>query len=140
MVKPSVRKEIAQKVADSRNVTIKLACLASNISQTCYCYHATLRLENEAIADWLIKLTYDETDWGLGLCFDYVRNVKGFKWYHKRMCNVYCELALNLRIRPCRRINKRKPEPLKQSLRENQVWSIDFMHDQLSDGRKHRLF
>ena len=28
----------------------------------------------------------------------------------------------------------------KQPIRENQVWSIDFMHDQLSDGRKYRLF
>lgn len=23
---------------------------------------------------------------------------------------------------------------------QNQVWSVDFMHDQLSDGRKYRLF
>lgn len=33
-----------------------------------------------------------------------------------------------------------KPEPLKEPLYKNQVWSIDFMHDQLPDGRCYRLF
>jgi putative transposase len=32
------------------------------------------------------------------------------------------------------------PEVLKTPVRPNQVWSIDFMHDQLADGRKYRLF
>ena len=53
---------------------------------------------------------------------------------------MYCELALNLRIRPRRRLNRHKPEPLKQPIRVNQVWSIDFMNDHLSDGRKYSLF
>ena len=131
---------MAQQAVDSRNITIKLACLAFNISQTCYRYQAKLRPDNEAIADWLMTLTDDESDWGFGLCFDYLRNVKGFKWNHKRVYRIYCELALNLRIRPRRRLNRNKPEPLKQPLCKNQVWSIDFMHDQLSDGRKYRLF
>jgi putative transposase len=131
---------MAQQIVASKKATIKLACLAFGISQTCYRYQAKLRSENEVIADWLIKLTDDDADWGFGLCFDYLRNVEGFEWNHKRVYRIYCELALNLRIRPRRRLNRHKPEPLKQPLRENQVWSIDFMHDQLSDGRKYRLF
>jgi putative transposase len=66
--------------------------------------------------------------------------VKGHSWNHKRIYRIYCELALNLRIRPRRRLNRNIPEPLKEPTRPNQVWSIDFMHDQLTDGRKHRLF
>lgn len=79
-------------------------------------------------------------NWGFGLCFDYLRNVKGYSWNHKRVYRIYCELALNLRIKPRRRLKRNKPEPLKEPLRSDQVWSIDFMHDQLSDGRNYRLF
>jgi hypothetical protein len=49
---------------------------------------------------------------------------------------IYCELALNLRIKPRRRLKRHAPKPLKEPIKENQVWSLDFMHDQLIDGRK----
>ena len=140
MVKPSQRKVMAQHVVSSKKISIKLACLAFRISESCYRYQAKLSSENAEIADWLVKLTENETDWGFGLCYDYLRNVEGFEWNHKRVYRIYCELALNLRIRPRRRLKRHKPEPLKEPIKRNQVWSIDFMHDQLSHGRKIRLF
>ena len=60
-------------------------------------------------------------------------------WNHKRVYRIYCELALNLRIKPRRRLKRHVPEPLKEPTHPNQVWSLDFMHDQLSDGRSYRL-
>ncbi len=131
---------MAQAVVATEGITIKLACAAFGISESCYRYQPKLSCENEKIADWLIRLTEKDSDWGFGMCFDYLRNVQGFGWNHKRVYRIYCELALNLRIRPRRRLHRHKPEPLKQPLRANQVWSIDFMHDQLSDGRSYRLF
>ncbi len=124
----------------TKGTSIRLACTAFWISENCYRYQPELSSENEEIADWLIRLTEKDTDWGFGMCFEYLRNVQGHTWNHKRVYRICCELALNLRIRPRRRLNRHKPEPLKQPLRHNQVWSMDFMHDQLSDGRKHRLF
>jgi len=35
---------------------------------------------------------------------------------------------------------REKPEPLAVPRQRNQVWSMDFMHDQLEDGRSFRLF
>ena len=140
MVKPSQRKEMAQQAVSDHNVSIRLACQAFSISETCYRYQSILSSENEEIAEWLVHLTEKESDWGFGLCFDYLRNVEGFTWNHKRVYRIYCELALNLRIKPRRRLKRNKPEPLKEPTRINQVWSMDFMHDQLSDGRKFRLF
>ena len=126
-------------VADGR-LNIRQACQTYGISETCYRYQAKLSNENSEIAEWLIRLTTDDTDWGFGLCFDYLRNVEGFSWNHKRVYRIYCDLQLNLRIRPKRRLNRHKPEPLKEPLRTNQVWSMDFVHDQLSDCRTFRLF
>lgn len=140
MVKPSRRKEMTQQAVATQGASIRLTCHAFGISETCYRYQSRLHSENEEIANWLIQLTEAESDWSFGLCFDYLRNEKGFTWNHKRVYRIYCELALNFRTRPRRRLNRHKPEPLKQPLRQNQVWSMDFTHDQLSDGRTYRLF
>ncbi len=140
MVKPSRRKEIAQQAVATKRTSIRLACAAFGISETCYRYQAKLSAENAEIADWLLLLTNKESDWGFEMCFECLRNVEGFHWNHKRVYRIYCELSLNLRIRPRRRLNRHKPEPLKQPLHQNQVWSMDFMQDQLSDGRNYRLF
>src|SRR5690606_4486873 len=68
------------------------------------------------------------------------RNVKGFTWNHKRVYPIYRELELNLRIKPKRRLVREKPEPLAVPDSINACWSMDFMHDSLSDGRSYRLF
>ena len=95
--------------------------------------------KNQQIADWLICLTHNQRNWGFGLCYLYLRNVKGFGWNHKRAYRIYRELELNLRIKPKKRIVREVPAPLAVPEAINQVWSMDFMHDQLSDGRSFRL-
>lgn len=69
----------------------------------------------------------------------YLRNIKGFQWNHKRVYRIYRELELNLRIKPRNRPVREKPEPLHMPQAINLVWSMDFMHDQLDDGRSIRL-
>jgi putative transposase len=129
------------KVATEKHkVSVKLACLAFQISETCYRYQPKLSQENALIADWLIRITHNQRNWGFGLCYLYLRNVKGFGWNHKRVYRIYCELELNLRIKPKKRLVRAKPEPLSVPATINDCWSMDFMHDQLSDGRRYRLF
>lgn len=105
------------------------------ISETCYRYSPTLSDENEEIADWLERLTTNKRTWGFGLCFLYLRNVQGYGWNHKGVYRIYCELALNLRIKPKKRLKRDKPEPLAVPDRPNENWSMDFMAYQLADGR-----
>lgn len=117
-----------------------MACRIFRISETCYHYQAKLDGENELVADWLTRLTDNNRNRGFGLCFLYLRNVKGFKWNHKRVYRIYKELELNLRIKPKKRIVRGKPETLAVPLTINDCWSMDFMHDQLHNGRAFRLF
>jgi putative transposase len=131
---------MARGYVDAGRVTIQNACLAFGISQTCFRYQAKRNSENEVIADWLVRLTNNQRNWGFGLCFLYLRNVKGFKWNHKRVYRIYRELELNLRIKPRQRLVREKPLPLAVPTAINQTWSMDFMHDQLADGRSIRLF
>lgn len=131
---------MAQQAVQDRNISAQLACKAFAISQTCYRYQARLSAENGEIADWLMRLTHQQRNWGFGLCFLYLRNVKDFKWNHKRVYRIYRELELNLRIKPKKRLAREKPEALVVPEAINVSWSMDFMHDQLSDGRSIRLF
>ena len=140
MVKPSSRKRMAVRAVNEKKISVRLACKAFKISEYCYRYHPKLNEENELIADWLTRLTQNRRNWGFGLCFLYLRNVKGFKWNHKRVYRIYKELELNLRIKPKKRIKREVPEPLSIPASPNEVWSMDFMHDQLQDGRSFRLF
>ncbi len=131
---------MAQHAVREFGCAIAVACKAFGISQTCYRYQSRSNVINDEIADWLIRLTHNQRNWGFGLCFLYLRNVKGYRWNHKRVYRIYRELALNLRIKPRKRIVREKPEPLAVPHAANQCWSMDFMHDQLADGRSFRLF
>lgn len=130
---------MTQQAVAHHAISIRLVCTVFGISETCYRYQAKLSDDNVLIAEQLIDLTEENSDWGFGLCFSYLRHVNSYCWNHKRVYRIYCELALNLRIKTRRRLKRHAPEPLKEPIRENQVWSLDFMHDQLSDGRKFRL-
>jgi putative transposase len=131
---------MAEEVAHQRGVAIRLACAVFSISESCYRYQSQLNAENEQIANWLIRLTDNNRNWGFGLCYLYLRNVKNFRWNHKRIYRIYRELELNLRIKPRKRLVRDKPEVLAVPQAINQVWSMDFMHDSLEDGRNIRLF
>ncbi|MCF2133409.1 MULTISPECIES: IS3 family transposase [Mycetohabitans] len=139
-LRPSRRREMALHAVSSRGISIRLACEAFGISQSCYRYVGLRNAENEEIANWLLRLIDNHRNWGFGLCFLYLRNVKGFGWNHKRVYRIYRELELNLRIKPRKRLVRQVPEPLSVPTAVNQFWSMDFMHDPLTDGRSIRLF
>jgi putative transposase len=71
---------------------------------------AQLEIENDEIADWLLQLTTAHKTWGL--CFLYLRNIKGLSWNHKRVYRIYRALELNLGIKPRKRLVRERPAPL----------------------------
>ena len=139
MVRPSQSVEMAKRMVSQERLSVRQACEAFDVSECCYRYERKLSSDNVRIAELLLGLTQSQRNWGFGLCFLYLRNVKGYGWNHKRVYRIYRELELNLRIKPRRRLKRDKPEPLAVPEAINQVWSMDFMHDQLQNGRCIRL-
>ena len=131
---------MARKDVAKYGTSIRLACEVNGISETCYRYQVKLSPENAVIADWLLGLTQAHKRWGFGLCFMYLRNMKGYCWNHKRVYRLYRELELNLRSQPRRRIKRDYPGGLVVPTAPNQVWSMDFMSDQLVSGKSLRTF
>jgi putative transposase len=78
----------------------------------------------------LIRLTSNQHNWSIGLCFLYLRNVKGYTWNHKRVYHIYRLLELNLRIKPKKRLVREKPEPLAElsAVNQSQPSVVDGFH------------
>lgn len=64
----------------------------------------------------------------------------GYKWNHKRVWPIYQVMGLNIKRKAKRRLPPRERSPLSQPDGPNQTWSLDFMSDSLSTGRKFRTF
>ena len=107
------------------------------MSRTSYQYNRKAKNDQE-IQEALTMLTTKHPAIGFWQCCYRLWN-KDYPWNHKKIYRVYTEMKLNIR----RRAKKRLPERVKQALSvptaPNQVWSIDFMSDSLTDGRKIRL-
>jgi putative transposase len=76
---------------------------------------------------------------GFPKIFDAIRRKK-FKWNHKKVYRVYKENELQLKHRKKQRILMAERKPMPKASRLNEVWSIDFMSDSLSNSRKFRTF
>ncbi len=144
---------MAEKAVAQKGVSIAFACRTFGLSETCYRNTPKLSDENEEIAGLLIAITAAHRTWGFGLCFLYLRNVKGRSWNHKRIYRIYRELELNLRIKPRKRLTCEVPEALAVPEAPNVSWSMrcpasvcqqtlrgNFMADRLEDTRAFRLF
>jgi len=90
------------------------------------------------MGQWLLRLTDNNRNWGFGLCFLYLRNLRCFKWNHKRVYRIYRALELNLyAIEQRKRLVRDKPEPLAVPASRAVVWSVDLMHEQLQAAQCH---
>ena len=63
---------------------------------------------------------------------------EGWAVNHKRVYRLYGEEGLEVRRRKRKRIGPTQRQPLTTPLRPNERWSMDFVSDALSDGRKFR--
>jgi len=91
---------MAKRVVSGRKRSIRKACLTFQVSECCYRYEHKLSDDNSLIAKFLLGLAQAQRNWGFGLCFLYLRNVKGYAGNHKSVYRIYREMELNLRSRP----------------------------------------
>ena len=85
----------------------------------------------------LLALAEENRTHGFWKLFTRLRH-NGFLWNNKRVYRNYCELKLNLRKRPKKRLPSREKLTLVQTKQANVCWSLDYMSDALMNGRRFR--
>jgi putative transposase len=119
-------------------MSIQRACRVVGLSRTAY-YRVprSAAARDAAVISVLNAIVAQRPRWGFWKCYDRMR-LDGHAWNHKRVHRVYCALRLNLLRRTKRRVPARDPLPLDAPDALNVVWSLDFVHDALYDGRRFR--
>ena len=121
---------------EAHGLSERQACKVLNLSRSVFRYRGQTPNDGE-ITKELLAMADRKPRWGFGKMLAYLKRA-GHGWNHKRVRRVYCELRLNLRVKPRKRLPKRIPQPLVQPMSANQSWSLDFMSDSLVSGRAFR--
>lgn len=119
-------------------LSIVRACRIAHLARAAYYRPRGDQVErDQAVITALTGVAADQPRWGFWKCFDRLR-LDGHPWNWKRVHRVYRALRLNLPRRTRRRVPKRVLVPLDAPAVLNRTWALDFMSDQLYDGRRFR--
>lgn len=116
---------------------INQACRVANIDRKTYRYQPKKKQDNNVIENLLKIYSAQYPTYGFQKLFHLIR-LKNYSFNHKRVYRIYCDLRLNLKIKPKKRLAPRTKATLVQPKNINQCWSLDFMSDALTNGRRIR--
>ncbi|MCX2481856.1 IS3 family transposase, partial [Pedobacter sp. MC2016-15] len=122
-------------VVEYHQISISRACRVASLPKSMY-YYKSRKDDSETITK-LQELAESYPTEGQDLYYGRIRT-QGYKWNYKRVRRVYLLLGLNQRRKGRKRLPKRVKNPLVRPSAPLQMWSIDFMSDVLTNGRKFR--
>lgn len=124
-------------ISKERPRDISKACRLLRVSKSSLIYRSVK--DDKTLEDKLLHLAHDHPREGFWKSYYRLRN-KGETVNHKRLHRVYKKLGLPLRRKVKRRVPARVKETLEVPVEFNHTWSIDFVTDALTNGRKFRSF
>ena len=116
----------------AHQISERRACRLVNLSRNGYRY-VKKQLNDDEIKSKLAQIAKDHHRWGFRKMAAYLRK-QGNVWNRKKVYRIYCEMELNIRVKPKKRLPAREPRPLVQPETVNACWSLDFMSDSLDNG------
>jgi len=122
---------------EQHEASVKRACRLFGMSRTAFAYDPIKKADDSLIKQELLALVEMNRTHGFWKLYTRLRN-DGFQWNNKRVYRVYCELKLNKRRRPKKRLPSREKLALVQPAQTNICWSLDYMSDALMNGRRFR--
>lgn len=124
-------------MADQHGTSVRRGCQAVGIARSSYRYERRPTNDDDVI-EALNQLVEEKPAIGFWQAYHRLR-AAGHRWNHKRVYRVYTRLGLNIRRRTKKRLPARVKQQLFQPDRPNKVWSLDYVHDSLWDGRTFRM-
>ena len=134
MVRPADRRRAVAHVRETYGMSERRACRTITLHRSTHRYRPRPGEDGELKAR-LLALAEAKPRWGMPLLHAVARR-EGLVINHKRTERVYRELGLSLRLRR----RKKRPSHLRVLMPRpagpNERWSIDFIFDQLTTGRR----
>lgn len=106
------------------------------LSRSAYKYRPQGK-DDSAITKKLSLLAKKYPRYGFRKMFHTLRK-QGHAWNHKKVYRIYCDIKLNLKRKPKKRLASREKEQLMQPFMPNECWSLDYMSDVLACGKRFR--
>jgi putative transposase len=135
VVTTAARRSAASFVRDELQMSQRRACGLIGISESSYRYRS-IRKEMPELKELLLHLARERPRYGYRRLHVMVQR-EGFAVNHKRLYRLYRAEGLMVRRRRRKRLVRTRV-PLSLPDGPNQRWSMDFMSDQLADGRVFR--
>lgn len=128
---------IVDQLRKERPKDIGKACRLLNISRSSLHYKSVK--DDNVLIELLTELSKTVEGEGFKKFYNRLR-LQGHIINHKRVYRIYKLLGLRLKRKARKRLPARVKEKLEEPAAFTQTWSIDFMSDALSNGRKFRSF
>jgi putative transposase len=135
VVKPSDRKRIASHLIELFNISERSACRLSDISRTAFRYIPKKKAD-KALRERLKALATEYPRYGYLMLHGLLKS-EGLVQNKKQTYRIYTEEGLQVRTKKRKKI-QRPRLPIEVPSKPNQRWSMDFVSDQLSNGRRFR--
>ncbi|WP_371870951.1 IS3 family transposase [Pelagibacterium lentulum] len=135
---PARKRSLVDEIRATWKVSIRKTCDALRVDRSLYHYksrrgeQADLQLRIKEICETRVRYGYRRVH--------ILLRREGWDVNPKRIYRLYKEMGLQLRNKtPKRRVRAKLRDDRMAATSTNQVWAMDFVHDQLATGRKIRI-
>ena len=137
MVTPAAHREAAAYLQSTYQMSERRACRVLGVDRTSVRYRAT-RPDDGPLRERLRSLAQERRRFGYRRLHVLLRR-EGEVVNRKRVQRIYREERLTVRRRGGRKRAVGTRRPIETPLKVNQRWSLDFVSDQMTDGRRFRI-
>ena len=137
MVTPDAKRKAVAHLVEAHQVSQRRACSALNVDRSTVLYQSC-RAEDPELRDAIKRVSKERRRFGYHRIHVKVQR-EGFEVNHKKLRRIYREEKLQVRRRGGRKraLGTRRPMLLPQLT--NERWSLDFVSDAFTDGRRFRV-
>ncbi|QFR33437.1 IS3 family transposase [Ancylobacter sp. TS-1] len=137
VVTPAAERRAVVHLMDVHGMSERRACKATGFCRMTMRYKAT-RVNDASLRERMKAIAQERRRFGYRRLHVLLRR-EGFRVNHKRLFRLYREERLMVRPRGGRKRAIGTRAPMMIPLRPNERWSLDFVADQMTDGRRFRM-
>lgn len=123
----------------SFSVTERRACKLAGQPRSVERYRLKAKPADDVLKVSIRQLAFEFPAAGYRTVYQRLK-AKGVSVGLRKTAQLYRQMGLSVRIRPKRRIKCTVRQPMEKASSANHTWSMDYVSEQLSDGRNVRIF